>query len=405
MISRSWVFALLLVLASPLPIAGQTASPAQLLSCSRLNTDVYGNDGRGGLAQTYRVLKNEIGYVDQLILHSQTKETADLRAMEQAQRTNPGARIVSVDLQTDRHLAATFGTLRRQLEAELENVSRAIRYRRGELQRRGCQERIDPKTGQSHIEETTPYTLPGEAPMCALFRRSLQDAQGLAAARKRAEDLFTTVHNILLETQQHVAFSTGREDKDIADELRANDAGLEQMRSRASGASGTSGASGDDRMVSAESLVTIARECPDLQALLPSGVPRTTPTPFIPNALEVTIWDGTYTNGEETDTLSASGNSLTGKAHWERPGGLRSDETLSPCAVNRNTAVCASKGTYEDGDKTVTLTSKWELTVIGKTLWKKETITGATWAWKNGDKHYTPAVHKDAVFTGTYTRQ
>jgi hypothetical protein len=399
MISRSWVFALFLVLASPLPSAGQTPSPAQLLSCSRLNTDVYGNDGRGGLAQTYRVLKKEIGYVDRLILHSRTKETVDLRAMQQAQLVNPGARIVSVDLQTDRHLAAMFGTLRRQLEAELENVSRAILYRRGELRRRGCQERISPKTGQPYIEETTPYTLPGETPMCALFRRSLQDAQGLAAARKRAEDLFTTVHNILLETQQHVAFSTGRENKDIADELRANDAALEQVRSY------PSGASGDDGMVSAESLVTIARECPELQALLPRGAPRMTPTPFIPNPPEVTIWDGTYTNGEETDTLSASGNSLTGKAHWERPGGLRSDETLSPCAVNRNTAVCVSKGTYEDGDKTVTLTSKWELTVIGKTLWKKETITGATWAWKNGDKGYTPAVHKDAVFTGTYTRQ
>jgi hypothetical protein len=143
-----------------------------------------------------------------------------------------------------------------------------------------------------------------------------------------------------------------------------------------------------------------------VQAYLGSGAPAVRPAArpaTIPD--RVSAWSGSYTNGEETDTLSGSGNSLTGRAHWERAGGLRSDETLSACTVNGNTAVCSSKGTYEDADKTVTLTSKWELTLTGNTLSKKETITSATWTWKSGDKGYTPAVHKEAVFTGTYTRQ
>lgn len=271
---RSWVWAFLLVLVIPATSAAQLLPvPAgQEAVCDQLNTEVYGTDGRHGLAFTYRVLKQQIVYTDQLIAHSRAKETADLRTLQQWQSRYPGARIRDIDLQIDQHLLTRFGSVREQLGAELKNVRRTMVVRRGELQRRGCPERIDPKTGKNYAYETTPQT--GENLLCADARERLLALREDIATAKRVLAFSTLVHNVLDEEQGVAIAATGRPNTDIATELRIHDATLTQLQNS------ERGDETQQQSAIAETM-HLASMCPELQALVPS-VPQPPHVPQLP---------------------------------------------------------------------------------------------------------------------------
>lgn len=267
---RSWVWALLLALViSSTSTTALRAQSSHETACDGLNTELYGADGRHGLALTYRLLKDQIAYVDQLLAHSRTKEAADLRTFQQAQSAHPGARIRDIDLQIDRDLLSRFGSVRAQLQAELENVVRSIAVLRGELQRRGCQERVDPNSGQFHVEDTTPVVR-GESPLCADVRTRLLSLREGIAAVKRVVAFSTLVHNVLDEEQGAAVAAMGQPNSDIAAELRVHDAALEQQRI-------------SERRDEAEQEGTVAetlrlaRLCPELQTLPNLSPPRPAP--------------------------------------------------------------------------------------------------------------------------------
>jgi hypothetical protein len=268
---RSWVWALLLVLVTPATSAAQLppAAAGQEAVCDHLNTELYGADGRHGLAFTYRVLKQQIAYTDQLIAHSRTKETADLRTLQQWQSRNPAARIRDVDLQVDRDLLTRFGSVRQQLESELENVVSTIVTTRGELQHRGCRERVDPKTGKNYAYETTPQT--AENALCADIRERLLGLREDIAAVTRVLAFSTLVHNVLDEEQGLATAATGHPSSDVAAQLRIHDAALAKMQNS------EHRDEAQDRITLAEAM-RLASMCPSLQALVPS-LPQPRPVP------------------------------------------------------------------------------------------------------------------------------
>jgi hypothetical protein len=269
MTSRSWVLILLLVPVVPSASAAQAPvlSPEEAL-CDPLNTTVYGFDGRHGLALTSRLLNEQIAYADQLIAHSQSKQTADLRTLQQWQSRYPTAKIRDFDLEIDRDLLTRFGSMRQQLEAERKAVSQTIAAPRNELQRRGCQERVDPKTGKNYDYETTPVS---ESSGCAAIRRELLTQQeGLVAAR-RALAFSTLVHNVLEEEQGLMLMATSRPNSDLAAQLRINDAALVQLRSS------NSRDEAQDESVRAVAM-RVASTCPDVLALLPKPSPLPAPS-------------------------------------------------------------------------------------------------------------------------------
>ena len=124
-------------------------------------------------------------------------------------------------------------------------------------------------------------------------------------------------------------------------------------------------------------------------------------------------WNGTYTAGGETVTLTQSSpTELTGESTWTEPGQTHEtqghDETFKTCKIEGSQAICSElTGKYWDPDKTIDYDGTVTLTLAGKVLTKSIEIKAATTppAWKHGDKGYTSAVSKGAKFSATLTRQ
>jgi 5-hydroxyisourate hydrolase-like protein (transthyretin family) len=122
-------------------------------------------------------------------------------------------------------------------------------------------------------------------------------------------------------------------------------------------------------------------------------------------------WSGTYSNNAQTLVISGSGSSFTAKIQWTQPGSTHetqgSDESWS-CEAQGSQADCTGSGSYWDGDKTITLTSKNRLTLSGKSLAIREHIVTANCAAKKAPScdrlGYTPTVQAGADFTSTVAK-
>jgi len=119
-------------------------------------------------------------------------------------------------------------------------------------------------------------------------------------------------------------------------------------------------------------------------------------------------WNGTFSDGQNVFTITASGTGLSGSSKWTAPGETfekhGSTGTFSDCTVNGNHAHCkTSPGTYHDPDKSIATTGTVDLTLSGDTLTFVGTVTSATATWHVAP--YTSAVHTGAVFTSVAKRQ
>jgi hypothetical protein len=72
-----------------------TSPTAEQVACDRLNTAVYGTNGKHGLAQTYRILQQEVSYLDGLANRVRAREAVEVRRVAQTQARYPGQKIVT----------------------------------------------------------------------------------------------------------------------------------------------------------------------------------------------------------------------------------------------------------------------------------------------------------------------